>query len=103
MTTLPGRVIGAKPAVFARWIFTLLGATTGDQLDDLFPGSGAIARAWAAYTAHPPQTDPSARTSRDASRPARADVSPAADRDASPPPADATDHPRADPRRKASR
>lgn len=48
--TDPGRVIGAKPAVFARWVFELLGARPGDTLDDLFPGSGGIARAWAAYT-----------------------------------------------------
>ncbi len=26
MTTLPGRVIGTKPAVFCRWVFGLLGA-----------------------------------------------------------------------------
>ncbi|GID94558.1 hypothetical protein ACFQFC_35120 [Amorphoplanes digitatis] len=50
MTTLPGRVIGAKPAAFCRWLFDLLGAAPGDLLDDLFPGSGAVARAWAAYT-----------------------------------------------------
>lgn len=51
MTTLPGRVIGAKPAAFCRWLFALLGAAAGDSLDDLFPGSGAVSRAWAAYTA----------------------------------------------------
>ncbi|MGK5559207.1 hypothetical protein ACSNOI_47180, partial [Actinomadura kijaniata] len=50
MTTLPGRVIGAKPAAFCRWVFDLLGATPGDTLDDLFPGSGAVTRAWAAFT-----------------------------------------------------
>jgi hypothetical protein len=49
MTTLPGRVIGAKPAAFCRWLFDLLGAATADTLDDLFPGSGAVARAWNAY------------------------------------------------------
>jgi hypothetical protein len=49
LTTLPGRVIGAKPAAFARWIFDLLGAQPGDTLDDLFPGSGAVSRAWAAF------------------------------------------------------
>ncbi|BCJ53062.1 hypothetical protein Asp14428_45370 [Actinoplanes sp. NBRC 14428] len=49
MTTLPGRVIGAKPAAFCRWLFDLLGATAGDTLDDLFPGSGAVGRAWDAY------------------------------------------------------
>ncbi|MGH3840547.1 MAG: hypothetical protein ACRDS0_03745 [Pseudonocardiaceae bacterium] len=49
MTTLPGRVIGAKPAAFCRWIFDLLGARPGDRFDDLFPGSGAVTRAWAAF------------------------------------------------------
>jgi hypothetical protein len=42
----PRRVIGAKPAAFARFVFDLLGAQAGDSLDDLFPGSGGIARAW---------------------------------------------------------
>ena len=49
-TTDPARVIGAKPAFFARWIFDLLGALPGDSLDDLYPGSGGIARAWNIYT-----------------------------------------------------
>jgi len=40
------RVIGAKPAAFAFWFFELLGARPGDELADLFPGSGGIARAW---------------------------------------------------------
>ena len=63
MTTLPGRVIGTKPAAFCRWVFGLLGAAPGDTLDDLFPGSGAVTRAWAAYTTGEP------------SRTARADAS----------------------------
>lgn len=50
MTVLPGRVIGAKPAAFCRWVFDLLGAALSDSLDDLFPGSGAVARAWAVFT-----------------------------------------------------
>jgi hypothetical protein len=45
----PGHVIGAKPSQFAWWVFRCLGARQGDQLDDLFPGSGAIARAWGRY------------------------------------------------------
>lgn len=56
MTTLPGRVTGAKPAAFCAWLFRLLGAAPGDQLDDLYPGSGAVTRAWAAYTGTPPGT-----------------------------------------------
>lgn len=52
--TDPDRVIGAKPAVFAGWMFTLLGALPIDTLDDLYPGSGGISRAWAVYTASTP-------------------------------------------------
>jgi len=49
MTTLPGRVIGAKPAAFCRWMFSLIGASPQDTLDDLFPGSGIVGQAWRAY------------------------------------------------------
>jgi hypothetical protein len=48
--TDPRRVVGAKPAAFAWWLFDLLGALPVDELDDLYPGSGGIARAWALYT-----------------------------------------------------
>jgi hypothetical protein len=51
MTTLPGRVTGTKPAAFCRWVFDLLGAQPGDTFEDLFPGSGAVTRAWRAFTA----------------------------------------------------
>lgn len=73
MTTLPGRVIGTKPAAFCRWVFDLLGAAPGDTLDDLFPGSGAVTRAWHAYTGGHP--DPSPEAPRDASHRARGDAS----------------------------
>ena len=46
----PHRVIGSKPAAFCRWVFDLLDAQRGDELDDLFPGSGGIGRAWDSYT-----------------------------------------------------
>ncbi|TDL43854.1 hypothetical protein [Microbacterium oleivorans] len=45
-TTEPGRVIGAKPSVFCRWIFDLLGAEPQDEFADLFAGSGGVMRAW---------------------------------------------------------
>lgn len=48
--TDPARVIGAKPARFARWIFDLLGALPQDKFVDLYPGSGGIGRAWTAYS-----------------------------------------------------
>jgi hypothetical protein len=49
--TDPLRVIGSKPAVFCRWIFDLLGAQIGDEFEDLFPGSGGVARAWESFIA----------------------------------------------------
>lgn len=48
--TDPARVVGAKPAQFIRWMFDLLGAEPQDTLDDLFPGSGGVARAWGIFT-----------------------------------------------------
>ena len=63
LDTLPGRVIGAKPAAVCRWIFTLLGAAPGDTLDDLFPGSGAVSLAWAAYTGGDPSLPAAAHAS----------------------------------------
>lgn len=66
-TTDPDRVIGAKPAAFARWIFELLGAEAGDELVDLFPGSGGIIRAWHHYTSTPPAPDVSLIAAADAS------------------------------------
>lgn len=38
--------LGQKPRAFCDWVITLLGARTGDQFDDLFPGTGAFTHAW---------------------------------------------------------
>lgn len=46
----PGALVGMKSAAFAEWIFRQLGAAAGDDLVDMFPGSGAIGRAWKLYT-----------------------------------------------------
>ena len=53
-TTDPTRVVGAKPAAFCWWLFDLLGARPGDELVDLFPGSGGVARAWQQVSADSP-------------------------------------------------
>ncbi len=45
----PGALVGMKSAVFAEWVFRLLGARQGDSLSDIFPGSGIISRAWEEY------------------------------------------------------
>ena len=42
----PGALIGMKSAAFSEWMFRQLGAQQGDQLDDIFPGSGIVGRAW---------------------------------------------------------
>jgi hypothetical protein len=39
---LPGR----KPIAFCAWLFDALGMSPGDSLDDLFPGTGVVTRAW---------------------------------------------------------
>lgn len=40
--TLKRGLTGAKPARFCRWVLDLLGYVDGDQLDDLFPGTGIM-------------------------------------------------------------
>jgi hypothetical protein len=44
--TLQRGTAGVKPIKFCYWLFTVLGAERGDQLVDLFPGSGAVTEAW---------------------------------------------------------
>jgi len=51
--TDPARVVGQKPAAFASWLFGLLGARGGDTLDDLYPASGGVGRAWELFQSSP--------------------------------------------------
>jgi hypothetical protein len=37
---------GAKPEQFCLWLFSVLGVRLGDKLHDIYPGSGAVKRAW---------------------------------------------------------
>lgn len=48
--SFPGALIGMKPPEFAVWLFRQLNASRGDDVVDLFPGSGAVGRAWAIYS-----------------------------------------------------
>lgn len=50
-------VIGEKPEAFAHWVFASAGLTRDDQMDDLFPGSGAVGRAWQTYEPGPTVPD----------------------------------------------
>lgn len=44
--TLQRGLTGAKPERVCHWAFELVGAEPGDELVDLFPGTGAVTRAW---------------------------------------------------------
>lgn len=44
--TLQRGLTGAKPEAVCRWAFEVVGAEPDDELIDLFPGTGAVMRAW---------------------------------------------------------
>jgi hypothetical protein len=49
--TLKRGLAGAKPDAFCWWLFDVVGAEPGDTFVDVFPGSGAVSRAWDRYMA----------------------------------------------------
>lgn len=49
--TLEKGLPGAKPEKFCYWLFDLLGMEAGDELVDLFPGTGIVLRAWRSWQA----------------------------------------------------
>lgn len=59
----PGALVGMKSSAFAAWMFAQLGAARGDELVDLFPGSGAVGRAWRLHTGAP-ELPPAAAATR---------------------------------------
>jgi len=50
-------VIGEKPEAFCHWVFAAAGLLRTDELCDLFPGSGAVAKAWESYDPGPTVAD----------------------------------------------
>lgn len=44
--TLKRGLTGAKPEAVCHWAFEMVGARPDDELDDMFPGTGAVAAAW---------------------------------------------------------
>ena len=44
--TLKRGLTGAKPEAVCHWAFEMVGARPDDDLVDLFPGTGAVTRAW---------------------------------------------------------
>lgn len=49
--TMQRGVPGAKPTGFCLWLLGLMGAEFGDEMHDIFPGSGAVGRIIAAQLA----------------------------------------------------
>lgn len=49
VSPVPG-FVGAKPLDFSLWVFLMLGAFPEDELEDLFPGTGAVSKAWRRFT-----------------------------------------------------
>lgn len=47
--TLKRGLTGAKPEAVCHWAFEMVGARPEDDLVDLFPGTGAVTRAWATW------------------------------------------------------
>lgn len=48
-STLKKGLAGAKPLDVCLWAFEVLGLEPDDELDDLFPGTGAVTVAWEAW------------------------------------------------------
>lgn len=47
--TLKRGLTGTKPEAVCHWAFELVGAEPSDELSDLFPGTGAVTRAWGTW------------------------------------------------------
>ncbi|MEB8637972.1 hypothetical protein P4H32_30385 [Bacillus cereus] len=47
--TMKKGLVGAKPELFAYWIFDALNLQKGDEFHDIFPGTGVMMRCWEEY------------------------------------------------------
>ena len=48
--TLKRGLVGVKPDAVCRWVFEVMGCEPTDELVDLFPGTGAVTRAWESWS-----------------------------------------------------
>lgn len=51
--TLKRGLTGAKPEKVCHWLFEVMGCEPDDELHDLYPGTGAVSRAWESWKAQP--------------------------------------------------
>ncbi|NIQ76677.1 MAG: hypothetical protein GTN93_00955 [Anaerolineae bacterium] len=49
--TLKKGLVGAKPPTVIRWAFEMVGAQPGDELHDMYPGTGIVAKTWEEWSA----------------------------------------------------
>lgn len=76
-----GELMGRKPLKFCGWLFDTLGMLPGDELADLFPGTGIVGRAWREVSLRSSTTRAVAHAGvGDASPAPGADASPGAER-----------------------
>lgn len=47
--TLQRGLVGAKPTALCYWLFSVLNLDPGDEFHDMYPGSGAVTKAWEAW------------------------------------------------------
>jgi hypothetical protein len=52
--TLQRGLTGAKPERFVWWVLAVLNVQRDDEFVDLFPGTGAVGRAWESWRAQVP-------------------------------------------------
>lgn len=62
-----GDLMGRKPLAFCGWLFSALGMLPGDELVDLFPGTGVVARSWGEVCRSGPRRPVARRSPNDAS------------------------------------
>lgn len=58
--TLRRGLTGAKPERVCHWLFEVMGCEPEDELCDLYPGTGAVMRAWESWKAQPSLLRPAA-------------------------------------------
>lgn len=56
--TMKRGLTGVKPEAVCRWAFEVVGAMPTDDLDDMFPGTGAVMCAWERWCAERPLWEP---------------------------------------------
>ncbi len=57
-----GTLKGRKPQAFCAWLFEMLGMSPGDELDDLYPGSGIVGRCWKLLSTLEERNEPAGAT-----------------------------------------